>query len=406
MGRTMFKSVVPVCLLAFMILILLTEGSYAIEEVEDPLNSSDVLAASARVSSFMEKNKRLPENVSVGNRTLDTPSYAYALSKVLTGSKVVENQTINGPQLDIRRISVKLTKNQYLEIASKFRNFTSRTQCCPATISFSGGRIDFYNAVYLLSKIGRYRQFHGTLPAYVQISTPLPLNAYRINSKAIDTRIKNLKSQIRKTINLMNLINKRIRYSGNKKTIMRLQGKLRSLEKKYSYLNGQLRYYEGLRSSPWYVPASLRRYIRSTAYCNINDPNIVYLARELSGNTTHSTALNLFSWVRDNIDYSFYYRTRYGASGTLKYRTGNCVDQAHLMVALARTSGIPARYVRGYCRFISGNWYSHVWAQVWIRGHGWVTADTTHTMNNLGHVYNWNTSVSRIREVLLEYDLH
>lgn len=400
----MFQRLAPVCISA-LILILLTEGSYAIEEVDDPLNSSDILEASVRVSSFMEKNKRPPETIIVGNRTLDTPSYAYALSRVLTGSKVVENQTVNAPPLDIRRISVKLTKNQYMEIASKFHNFTSLTQRCPATISFSGGRIDFYNTVYLLSKIGRYRQLHGKLPAYVQISTPLPLNAYRINSKAIDTRIKNLKSQIRKTVNLMNLIHKRIGYSG-KKTIMRLQSQLRSLEKRYRYLNGQLRYYEGLRSSPWYVPPSLQRYIRSTAYCNITDPNIVYLARELSGNSTHSTARNLFSWVRDNIDYSFYYRTRYGASGTLKYRTGNCVDQAHLMVALARTSGIPARYVRGYCRFISGNWYSHVWAQLWLRGHGWVTADTTHTMNNLGHVYNWNTSVSRVREVLLEYDLH
>ncbi|MCG2828775.1 transglutaminase family protein [Methanothermobacter sp. K4] len=402
----MFKRVSPVCLSAFIILILLIEGSYAIEEVDDPLNSSDILAASVNVSNFMEKNRKLPENVSVGNRTLDTSSYACALSRVLTGSKVVENQTFNAPRLDIRRISVKLTKNQYMEIASKFCNFTASKQCCPATIYYSGGRIDFYNAVYLLSKIGRYRQLHGKLPAYVQISTPLPLNAYHINSNTIDTRIKNLKSRIRKTINLMNIIHKRMRYGGNKKTIRMLQGKLKSLEKRYGYLNGQLRYYESLRSSPWYVPSSLRRYIRSTAYCNITDPNIVYLARELSENTTHSTALNLFSWVRDNVDYSFYYRTRYGASGTLRHRTGNCVDQAHLMVALARTSGIPARYVRGYCRFISGNWYSHVWAQVWIRGRGWVTADTTHTMNNLGHIYNWNTSVSEVREVLLEYDLH
>ncbi|MDI9618262.1 transglutaminase family protein [Methanothermobacter sp.] len=401
----MLQRVAPVYISAFIILILLTEGSYAIEELEDPLNSSDILEASVRVSTFMEKNKIIPENVSVGNRTLDTPSYAYALSRVLTGSKVVENQVVNAPKLDIRRISVKLTKNQYLEIISKFHNFTCRAECCPATISFSGGKIDFYNAVYLLSKIGRYRQLYGKLPMAIQISTPLPVNAYRIDSNTIDTRIKNLKYQLRTTVNLMNLIHKRIRYSGNK-NILRLQSNLKSIERRYTYLNGQLRYYEGLRSSPWYVPPSLRRYIRSTAHCNITDPNIVYLARELSGNTTHSTALNLFNWVRDNIDYSFYYRTRYGASATLKYRTGNCVDQAHLMVALARTSGIPARYVRGYCRFISGNWYSHVWAQVWLRGQGWVTADTTHTMNNLGDVYNWNTSVSKVREVLLEYDLH
>lgn len=92
----MFQRLAPVCISA-LILILLTEGSYAIEEVDDPLNSSDILEASVRVSSFMEKNKRPPETIIVGNRTLDTPSYAYALSRVLTGSKVVENQTVNAP---------------------------------------------------------------------------------------------------------------------------------------------------------------------------------------------------------------------------------------------------------------------------------------------------------------------
>ncbi|MGZ7108545.1 MAG: transglutaminase-like domain-containing protein, partial [Methanobacterium sp.] len=55
--------------------------------------------------------------------------------------------------------------------------------------------------------------------------------------------------------------------------------------------------------------------------------------------------------------YSFYYDTRYGALGTLNNRAGNCCDQTHLVVALSRAAGLPARYVHGDCTFASGNRY-------------------------------------------------
>ena len=100
--------------------------------------------------------------------------------------------------------------------------------------------------------------------------------------------------------------------------------------------------------------------------------------------------MNLFNWVRDNIGYSFYYNTKYGAAGTLTHMTGNCCDTANLLVALARADGITARYVHGYCDFSSG-WYGHVWAQLYVNGK-WYTADATSYSNSLGVIKNWNTA--------------
>jgi len=111
-----------------------------------------------------------------------------------------------------------------------------------------------------------------------------------------------------------------------------------------------------------------------------------------AGSTTqYSTAVKIFNWVRDNISYSFYYNTKYGAAKTLKYRTGNCCDTANLIVALARSAGIKARYAHGTCKFSSGNWYGHVWAQLYVNGK-WYTADATSSRNSLGVVKNWNTA--------------
>lgn len=57
---------------------------------------------------------------------------------------------------------------------------------------------------------------------------------------------------------------------------------------------------------------------------------------------------------------------------------GVCQDHAHVMLALCRVRGLPARYVSGYVD--PGNvpeMASHAWVDVWI-DNGWVTVDVTH----------------------------
>ncbi len=122
--------------------------------------------------------------------------------------------------------------------------------------------------------------------------------------------------------------------------------------------------------------------------------SVAALAKSLKGSTVAITAVNLFNWVRDNIGYSFYYNTKYGAAGTLTHMTGNCCDTANLLVALARADGITARYVHGYCNFSSG-WYGHVWAQLYVNGK-WYTADATSYSNSLGVIKNWNTATYKL----------
>jgi hypothetical protein len=125
----------------------------------------------------------------------------------------------------------------------------------------------------------------------------------------------------------------------------------------------------------------------------IDTSSVAALAKSLTAGSTstYDSAMNIFNWVRDNIGYSFYYNTKYGAAGTLAHMTGNCCDTANLLVALARDAGITARYVHGNCQFNSGTWYGHVWAQLYVNGK-WYTADATSYSNSLGVIKNWNTA--------------
>lgn len=64
---------------------------------------------------------------------------------------------------------------------------------------------------------------------------------------------------------------------------------------------------------------------------------------------------------------------------------GVCQDYAHLMIAIARSWGLPSRYVSGYLhntgrageRVTAGA--SHAWVECWLPGAGWVGFDPTNT---------------------------
>lgn len=83
---------------------------------------------------------------------------------------------------------------------------------------------------------------------------------------------------------------------------------------------------------------------------------------------------------------------------TLELKQGVCQDFAHLMLAICRIKGIPARYVSGYhfVTDLSGGHAnfeqaSHAWVEAHIPGAGWLGFDPTNdgTMNwryvKLGH---------------------
>lgn len=132
----------------------------------------------------------------------------------------------------------------------------------------------------------------------------------------------------------------------------------------------------------------------------IDTSSISALAKSLTAGSTskYNSAVKIFNWVRDHINYAFYYNTKYGPAGTLKLRKGNCVDTSHLLIALTRAAGITSRYVHGNCKFTSGKWYGHVWAQLYLNGK-WVSADATSSRNSLGVIKNYNTATYTLKGI-------
>jgi transglutaminase-like putative cysteine protease len=67
---------------------------------------------------------------------------------------------------------------------------------------------------------------------------------------------------------------------------------------------------------------------------------------------------------------------------SIQLRAGVCQDFAHVLVALCRVNGIPARYVSGYLfsgqeGAVLGADASHAWCEAYLGPHGWVGYDPT-----------------------------
>lgn len=70
----------------------------------------------------------------------------------------------------------------------------------------------------------------------------------------------------------------------------------------------------------------------------------------------------------------------------LALRAGVCQDFAHLFIAVARTMGVPSRYVSGYIHAPgAATTASHAWAEAWVPGRGWVGYDATHPVRAAEH---------------------
>jgi transglutaminase-like putative cysteine protease len=74
---------------------------------------------------------------------------------------------------------------------------------------------------------------------------------------------------------------------------------------------------------------------------------------------------------------------------SLESRSGVCQDFSHILIGVARVSGLPARYVSGYLvpkktaavgasvEDVIGGQASHAWAEIYVPGVGWVGQDPT-----------------------------
>ena len=132
----------------------------------------------------------------------------------------------------------------------------------------------------------------------------------------------------------------------------------------------------GLAETPLrMLPAETVQYLLPSRYCE-SDRFEGFLEQEFAGLKGGALAAALTAWVRTNLSYES--GTSSGittALMTFADRRGVCRDYAHLLVALARAGGIPARCVSAYAPGVDPPDF-HAVAELWLDG-GWRLIDST-----------------------------
>jgi transglutaminase-like putative cysteine protease len=296
--------------------------------------------AASRVKTFIETNQKLPSYVVISDYKLTMSEFLYLLLKGTSqlNSGITTNMTLKSVSAAIspsgNAKTGVLSKTEYVNLANKVLKYMETNGRAPNYASSSLGKIQYQKLIYIMSKIVNFQATKGYMPKTVSV-TNIIIKTNSSTSDGIGVSAVN------------------------------------------EAYNGE----------------TLANYLKSTANCQVTDTYIKSLSKAITSglSSNWSKASAIFKWVRDNLNYSFYYNTKNGAVKTLELKSGNCVDHSHLIIALARASGIPARYVHGSCVFNSGTTYGHVWAQLYVNG-VWYAADAISYSNILGEINNWDTS--------------
>ena len=133
-------------------------------------------------------------------------------------------------------------------------------------------------------------------------------------------------------------------------------------------------------------PVDVYRYTKPTAMIDTNE-GIKELAASLAEgeDDLYNVLFRLAVWTNQNIEYdlsSVAANAVEPSSWVLKNRRGVCDELTNLFISMARSLGIPARFVTGISYTNSpefkNHWGLHGWAEVYFQGFGWVPFDPTY----------------------------
>jgi len=127
--------------------------------------------------------------------------------------------------------------------------------------------------------------------------------------------------------------------------------------------------------SSYTIPDDVEAYLKPTKNIQSDDASVRQLALGIirDSRDDFERIAKLAIWVHDNLDYDLSYTGKnLDALSVLSGRRGVCAEYTTLFIALARSIGIPAKFVSGYSYGDMG-WERHAYAEVYLGK--WIPVD-------------------------------
>ena len=121
-----------------------------------------------------------------------------------------------------------------------------------------------------------------------------------------------------------------------------------------------------------------KAFLRMDAVVDGDNPQVRWVAEQLTRDEPTATAERCFTFVRDEILHSVdFMREEMPVSASAVLDTGSalCLGKSHLLVALWRACGLPSGFCYQRLRFDADRYVTHGLAAVWLPQTGWHRCD-------------------------------
>ncbi|MCL2157083.1 MAG: hypothetical protein FWH54_03570 [Methanobrevibacter sp.] len=142
------------------------------------LSQSSIISAANSVKNFANKNKKLPDSVTISGYKFSMPEFDYLLSKTIakrykkSKSDLTVKYNIKNPSKPSgTNIKTRIFSKNYYDFAVRNYKFMDKNNQAPNYISHTkGSKIQYQSSIFLFSSVLSYLNSKKKLPSYVDVN--------------------------------------------------------------------------------------------------------------------------------------------------------------------------------------------------------------------------------------------
>lgn len=147
--------------LIFLITLLMVSGVNAVID-QEILDKDAVLKSSTSLKSYVEKNGRLPNYVTINNKKYSMADYLDISSSFITNYDVGDDKGVSSVTRNLKgpktkpvpkTIKVTISKSDYFDMSMRTQVFIQKNKRVPTDIGYKKVSIQFQSSVYGFSKV-------------------------------------------------------------------------------------------------------------------------------------------------------------------------------------------------------------------------------------------------------------
>jgi putative intracellular protease/amidase len=141
------------------------------------VTNSQVITSAINTKNYIEKNKKIPSQVKVGSRYVNSSQLLYLMTTASLQISYGKNNSIpissftNPSSINEKLTTGTISKNSYIDFAKRIKSFMDTNRQGPSYGVIGLGNVGYNSLIYLYSRVLYQYQTHKAIPLYMNLSS-------------------------------------------------------------------------------------------------------------------------------------------------------------------------------------------------------------------------------------------